>query len=511
MDTSSTKNKLSIQRPKNTQQKKNKKRRSRRNKGKTVITKTLEFRSQAVPYARATKTINQGARLIQNGKDGVIINHSELFDSLITDAANLQDTHGDIIWYWTIQPAFKELFPYLSRHALLYEFYRIRSLSFTFKTQSNAGTDGLVVMGYDLDPHDVVPSSDLAGRQTLMTMEGSVSGSVWQDLTMHVQPRHLKDRFLSYPKGLYVRSEGETASDSRFADFGNVYIGTFGTGANLKTLGDLYVSYEIELRVAQIHNAVPATAGQERPGESRVLLTTTVSETGSAGIKTNSIPETVVVAPNVVTYGGSKLVELLAVDGDNIYKSNFTGLRPMELEVDFGANTFFNAGFPNNTYMVRQILDPVTKVWSADVEQPTEPSTLNTLGTWVRNQLATFGDYGLSGKYVYRAFVHWAEGRIYRFVLNNSGNAYAASVALTLLTAYSKTLNAETSLIPAGTVQGVPNYLFNPTKFIPTIAASAGSSSSVTEKPASHCGTKDAQGRRETIPGGLKATILNPH
>jgi len=465
-----------------------------------------------VPFARATKTINQGARQYQNGRDGIVVNHTELFDSLITDTTSPTGPGGDVIWYWTIQPAFKELFPYLSRLAKLYEFYRIRNVTFKFKTQSNAGTDGLVVMGYDLDPHDTTPTSDLAGRQTLMSMEGSVSGSVWQDLEMTVQPRHIKDRFSAYPKGLYVKSEGETASESRLSDFGIVYIGAFGTSATLKTLGDLYVSYEIELRVAQIHDAVPATHGQERPGESVITLATTVSETGEGGVKITEIPRTQAVgAPNEVTYSGPKLVELASVGSSNVYKSNFTGLRPMELEVNFGATTFYNTGFPNNTYIKRQFYNPTAAQWEDDVEQPGDPSTLAAWGTWFRTQLATFGDYGLTGKYIYRALVHFVANRVYRFIMNNGAQNYAACVVFTILLEMSRIAQTVPTLIPAGTSDGIPNYVWSNASFIPVIANSASSSSSESEKPASHRGTKESQGHREAIPGGLKDTKVIPH
>lgn len=81
----------------------------------------------------------------------------------------------------------------------------------------------------------------------MMTHANAVSSSVWSPLRMSYP-----ESFLSGIKERFVRSTAETSTvEPRTADAGVLFVGVFGV-QNLKTFGDLFISYDIEFSLPQL-------------------------------------------------------------------------------------------------------------------------------------------------------------------------------------------------------------------------------------------------------------------
>lgn len=181
-------------------------------------------------------------------RGGIVVRHKELFD-FVTPADR------DNVWYWTIQPGYSELFPWLSAIADRYERYEFKRLIFRYVSRAPSSTQGTLAMAHDLDPNDPTPTVDASGYRVMMSHEAAVSGPAWQTLELHVPTAHLRRR-----GELYVRNVAEaTTVEPRTADFGILFVACF-LSAGTTILGDLEVEYEIELKTPQLFT--PTTVGQ---------------------------------------------------------------------------------------------------------------------------------------------------------------------------------------------------------------------------------------------------------
>nr|QKV51139.1 putative capsid protein [Crucivirus sp.] len=148
-----------------------------------------------------------------------------------------------------INPALPETFPWLSQVAANYEEYTIKQLIFTFRSTvtdfvASNGQVGTVILATQYNAND----APFASKQDMMEYAGAVSAKVSQQVQAGVECDPTQ---LSGPPGKYTRS-GPTppSEDVKTYDLGTLNVATSNTpeGFNNQAVGELWVSYTIELR-----------------------------------------------------------------------------------------------------------------------------------------------------------------------------------------------------------------------------------------------------------------------
>lgn len=161
----------------------------------------------------------------------------------------MKDIDGSTVFSvegFPIQPGLAGTFPWLSGIARSYQQYRIKSLDFIFRSTSadsvSANTSlGSVMLCHEADANAQPP----VNKQDMLTMAGvrdtKPSLSVKLSIDTH-RGRTNADNVH------YIRaSDVPDGASTKEYDFGDFYIATQGMDANVTTIGELWVVYEIEL------------------------------------------------------------------------------------------------------------------------------------------------------------------------------------------------------------------------------------------------------------------------
>ncbi|QMW68648.1 capsid protein [Crucivirus-93] len=156
---------------------------------------------------------------------------------------------------YLVQPGLSTTFPWLSSMASSFEQYRLRGVLFEFQSTSadallSSSTStalGTVLMSTDYDIADLPPTS----KREMLNAMFSTSGK--PSITM-IHPIECK-KSLSANDIMYTRSALVTPEgyDPRLYDFCRFNIATEGMQADGGVLGELWVTYEIELFKQQYH------------------------------------------------------------------------------------------------------------------------------------------------------------------------------------------------------------------------------------------------------------------
>jgi len=144
-----------------------------------------------------------------------------------------------------LNPGLSATFPWLAPIATRYEFYQFKFLGFEFVSSAASTETGNVLFGVDYDAEDAPPTNK-------MSMTGCYtnrSGSPVESFGVVLRPKP-KNRPAS---GLKVRS-ATVVEDLNETDLGTMYIAAFGNVANSVALGDIYVTYEVELNTQKNEN-----------------------------------------------------------------------------------------------------------------------------------------------------------------------------------------------------------------------------------------------------------------
>jgi len=193
------------------------------------------------PVAINTRARNRTAR-VQGVSGGIVIKHREY----------ISDVSGNTTFGATscqVQPGMAATFPWLSSIAGNFEKYRIRKLSLQYVNVAATSERGRVTLAFDRDPLDADPVT----KVDLFSYSGAVEGSVWSPLSLNI------------PVGstsLFTRSGTVTGTDLKTYDLGKLVVGVSNT-ADTATIGELFLSYEIELTIPQpaVCPSVYAVAG----------------------------------------------------------------------------------------------------------------------------------------------------------------------------------------------------------------------------------------------------------
>lgn len=175
-------------------------------------------------------------------KGGVIVRHREFIGNIVSS------TNFSVQSY-LIQPGLADTFPWLSQMANSFEQYKLRGMLFEFvSTSSDALLStatstalGSVIMMTDYDVADPLPTSkrQMLNAEFSCSVKPSVNG---------IHPIECK-KSVSAQDILYTRGAiaAPPGFDLRLYDFARFHIATEGMQAAGGTLGELWVTYEIEL------------------------------------------------------------------------------------------------------------------------------------------------------------------------------------------------------------------------------------------------------------------------
>lgn len=149
----------------------------------------------------------------------------------------------------TINPGLSEYFPWLSQVAKNYTQYRFRSLMFHYKSTSGALTTtqalGQIIGSANYNVYEAEPTSKSQLLNTIFAQSTVPSEDC--NFAIECEPSQTVTGGL-----LYVRGGTPAAGDLRLYDLGNFYLATNGMSADNVKMGELWISYEIELYKPQL-------------------------------------------------------------------------------------------------------------------------------------------------------------------------------------------------------------------------------------------------------------------
>lgn len=205
-----------------------------------TVTGFGDYRIESNSIMKGGMTVPQIVNSVNGG--GVIIRHREFIKDIVA-------TQAFSVESFLIQPGLANTFPWLSQIANGFEQYRLRGMIFEYNTTSSdallstatSTALGTVIMQTEYDVADAIATSK---RQMLNSEFASSS----KPSCTFIHPIECK-KSLSAQNILYTR--GAIAPppnfDQRLYDFARFQIATEGMQADGGTLGELWVTYEIEL------------------------------------------------------------------------------------------------------------------------------------------------------------------------------------------------------------------------------------------------------------------------
>ena len=260
----------------------------------------------------------------------------------------------------TINPGNSELFPWLSSIASSYQQYKLKGMVYHYVPTSGSATGantalGSVMMQTSYRSNDSPPSNKIEMLNEYWSTEAMPSESFCHPIECNPAENPFNVQ--------YVRSSGSTvpAQDSPLLyDLGKTYLATSGQQTTDQVLGDLWVTYEVELKKPIVGSNVthgdtwvaglfqPSAVSNDNPfaGASSTLGNFTFSTTTSRGI---------VLPPYV--YGVFWIFVRLAASGSPFVNPVMTGnpaITDCTLGVVDGAATTWNTSISNsgNTQIV---------------------------------------------------------------------------------------------------------------------------------------------------------------
>lgn len=216
----------------------------------------MQFALKRAPVAKSVKYSVPQPKIVSRGPQ-VTISHTEYIADIISQSTAFTPN------VFRINPGIAGTFPWLSQVAGVYERYNFKKLHFMYKPICSTTTPGKAILAVDYDAADSAPNSKLI----MNSYESTVSCSVWDEIT-HVSTA---SNLTNATKQRYTRTQGNSLPanvDIRLYDAGNLIIATSNTPEAITTLGELYVTYEVELMTPQLNNTVATGGSNTEPNVS---------------------------------------------------------------------------------------------------------------------------------------------------------------------------------------------------------------------------------------------------
>lgn len=179
----------------------------------------------AAPVAIATRRTGAAPKMATKSPGVIEVSHRSFLAPIASNAAYTPQR-------FSANPGLPGTFPWLARLARRYEMYRFKRLRFEYRSVCATDVRGVVMMSFDYDAADELPSSKAQQAQTIPNSE--INSWASNDLTIPTDGQWR-----------YVRS-GALASnlDVKTYDFGQMVLSSI-YGDNTIT-GELYVDYTVE-------------------------------------------------------------------------------------------------------------------------------------------------------------------------------------------------------------------------------------------------------------------------
>lgn len=188
------------------------------------------------PSASSKTTVNRPPKLNYSsfrGDSQIVVRHREY----------IGDVNGSFnfsVKKYEINAGLDTTFRWLSALANNYEFYRFRKLSFEFETSVGTNTIGSVMLAVDYDPSDVTPGT----KADMLATHDAVRSAIWDRSCFICDSPNLGRKLLSRNGSIPVNT------DKKLYDIGSLYVAISGN-VDGSQVGELYVSYEVELHTPQ--------------------------------------------------------------------------------------------------------------------------------------------------------------------------------------------------------------------------------------------------------------------
>lgn len=187
-----------------------------------------------VPAAYGRVRRGGGPSMVQASRDCICIKHKELFDWPLGYSPYTVNA------FLFINPANSGVFPWLYRIAINFEKYRFRKLKFTYYPRCGSTQAGQAVLAVDPKSSDNAPVS----LPVLSSYHVRSQGPMWKEFSINV-PQDVLGRELRYTRPAAFAAAGL----STLYDVGRFIFATDGANPAGATIGELEVSYEVELHL----------------------------------------------------------------------------------------------------------------------------------------------------------------------------------------------------------------------------------------------------------------------
>lgn len=194
---------------------------------------------------RGTRSLREpGIPRVQNSSDGVIVRHKEFL-------SDVPSSIGFSSFIIPLNPGLPDSFPWFSRVAQNFEEWKPRGIIVEYRTTSSdtllAANPALGSVIIATQYNSVNP--DFVNKQQMENYEGAISCK--PSVSMIHQVETAKAQMVQ--DCYYTRVEAPPANaDIRMYDIGKVQVATVGSQANGNLIGEIWISYEIELRKPKI-------------------------------------------------------------------------------------------------------------------------------------------------------------------------------------------------------------------------------------------------------------------
>jgi hypothetical protein len=186
---------------------------------------------------------------VQSVGSNLLVEHRELVSSSILGATTFT-SRLDI----PINGASSVYWPWLTKLANNYQFYKFRKVSFEYEPFCSTATAGELLMGVDYDPSDVPPTTE----QSLSAYPTFTSGPVWKNNSVNLNTSDME----AFVKWHYV-ADGITANvpDAQQFNCASFYAFT-NNCAGSTGVGKMYVKYLVEFKAPSLQPSGPLTGGE---------------------------------------------------------------------------------------------------------------------------------------------------------------------------------------------------------------------------------------------------------
>lgn len=151
---------------------------------------------------------------------------------------NIQPLNGPNfnVQKFEFNPGLVTLFPWLSSVAPSFQKYRIKHVSFEYKTAQSTFAPGMVMFAPSFDVNAELPKT----KSELLEYAFAKRGPVWKDFSLHLSEKDV----MSY-KSYYVRTSEK--DEKLLYDPMYFLVATDSISSDLEYVGELWISYDIDL------------------------------------------------------------------------------------------------------------------------------------------------------------------------------------------------------------------------------------------------------------------------